>query len=75
MSALDEQLQALRDRHEADARYTLYRTGGYPNYRDRTIIASGLPWKEAKPRMEQLNQSREDKRFCAPIYGLQLEKP
>lgn len=75
MSAMEEQLQALRDKQAASARYTIYLAGGYPNYRNKTVIASGLHWKEAKPRMEQLNACREDKRFGAPIYGIQLEKP
>lgn len=74
MSALDEKLQMLRKAHEAHARYTLYRTHAYPNHKQRTIIAAGLRWKEAKTRMEELNRTRSDYRMGAPIYGVQLEE-
>lgn len=54
------------------ARYSVYHSGWYPR-KFKTIIEEHLPYGEAKQKAEALNESRSEKGFGAPGYGIQLE--
>lgn len=73
MNRLDDQLEALRNKHRAVARYTIYLSSGRGRKREKVVIESGLHWDQAKPQLDSMNQGRADKRMAAPIYTIELE--
>lgn len=60
--------------HESVARYTVYRSDSRPVCK-RVPLQSGLKWADARAMCDRLNEEREDKRFTAPVFVVQLENP
>lgn len=76
-------LEAMREAWEAVARYTVYRTEGYPRKGTevKTILHVDQPLKEAKARAEQAEDClRKEPGYrghvmCRPLVGIELERP
>jgi len=70
-------LDALRARHRAIARYTVYLLEpAYGGHTRKTAVAEHLNWDDARARAHQLNaqlKAAGNDRFMGPQYGVEIE--
>lgn len=74
--SMEDSLKAMRDAHEAVARYRVYlRDWTKPKRAQVTEIERGLTYREACARRDQLNDELKatgKDRFGDPLYGAEL---
>lgn len=59
-------------RHEAIARYAVYKHDIVPSEKV-TTIETRLPWGQAATLRDRMNNERPSNSFGSPIYGVKLE--
>lgn len=76
MKTIDEQVEELRARHRAIARYRVYLFEPLKPKKMRTTeMERGLTYDDAKQKAEKLNAALKaagEDRFMSPMYGIEL---